>query len=384
MAEIIDVHQGTLRADVLAELDNFHATDQRASSYYLDVDLRRFGSANAARVELGNQLARERERLRRMEITHEVRHALLRDLDEVESVGARVVGERHTRSLACFIASERRFGRAFPLPWPSRHRAFFEDRFVLWPLEQILDQSDRYAIALTDKDDARLFLFFQERIEEVTTFKDEIPGRIRFPDRSRELEYMRKHIESYHDHFDRVGEAAFRFLQREPFEHLIIGGLWETLPQFETRLHRYLRDRLVARWDIDVQHTPTPQIEERARYEERQFLERQARETWAAIQDERPTRGAIGPPEVFLALWGRRVQTLLTDQDATRPGFRCTACGLLSLDAGACVECGGEKVAVQNVHDEAVRDAIEQSSHVRFWNDPALKAVDSLAAYRRY
>ena len=99
----------------------------------------------------------------------------------------------------------------------------------------------------------------------------------------------------------------------------------------------------MARWDIDVQHTPTPRVEERAREEEQQLLERQARETWAAIQDQRPSRGALGPDEVFPALWGRRVQTLLTDPDAARPGFRCTACGLLSLDAGPCVECGGEK-----------------------------------------
>ena len=42
----------------------------------------------------------------------------------------------------------------------------------------------------------RLLLFFQERIEEVTTLKDEIPGRVRYPGRSREIEYARKHIES--------------------------------------------------------------------------------------------------------------------------------------------------------------------------------------------
>ena len=213
-----------------------------------------------------------------------------------------VIGERHTRGLACFVASERHYSRFLPLAWPVRHRVFFEERFVLWPLQLILDQSDRYAIALTDKDDARLFLFFQERIEEVTTFKDEIPGRIRYPEPSRQLEYMRKQIEFYHAHFERVGEAAFRLLRREPFEHLILGGLWETLPQFEARLHRYLRDRIVARWDIDVQHTPTPQIEERACQEEGQFLLRKARDTWAAIQDHRPSLGALGPAEVFSAL----------------------------------------------------------------------------------
>ena len=84
-----------------------------------------------------------------------------------------------------------------------------------------------------------------------------------------------------------------RLLQREPFQHLIIGGLWETLPQFESRLHRYLRDRIVARWDIDV-HTPTQQVLERVRQEEQQFLQHQAQDAWKAIQDHRPPQGADG------------------------------------------------------------------------------------------
>ena len=184
--------------------------------------------------------------------------------------------------------------RALRLPWPVRDRAFFEDRFVLWPLHLILDQADRYAVCLTDKDDARLFLFYLEQIEEVSDVLDEIPGRIRFPDPFRELEYMRKHVEAFHHHFEKVAETALRLFQREPFEHLIIGGLWETLPQFEGHLHRYLRDRIVARWDIDV-HTPTPQILERARQEEQQFLQRQAQDIWKAIQDQRPQRGRWGP-----------------------------------------------------------------------------------------
>jgi peptide subunit release factor 1 (eRF1) len=384
MSEQIEIHRGVIRPSLIAELESFHAPGQRVSSYYLDVPLPRGGDLKEARAALLRALARERREIDRLDATHAVRQALLHDLEEVENLAPTVIGERHTHSLACFVASDRGFGRILLLPWPMRHRAFFEERFVLWPLQQILDQSDRYAIALTDKDDARLFLFFQERIEEVTTIKDEIPGRIRYPGRSRELEYSRKHVEAYHDHFERVGEAAFRLLRREPFEHLIIGGLWETLPQFEGRLHRYLRDRVVARWDIDVQHTPTPRIEERARQEEQQFLENEARDVWNSIQDLLPQRGALGPDEVFAALWQRRVQTLLVEPDATRPGFRCSVCGRLSLKNGPCVECGGQTAEVGNAYEEAVHDAIEQLSQVRYWKDPALKHVDSIAAFRRY
>ncbi|HEY2154153.1 MAG TPA: hypothetical protein VGH33_00890, partial [Isosphaeraceae bacterium] len=242
MSDSIAVHQGVIRPSLLAELESFRAPDLWVSSYYLDVDPRHTGSIKAARGTLEHTLERERGRLNSMDVGHAARQALLRDLEEVERLAPTVVGERHTRSLACFVASERRYGRAIRLPWPARNRVFYqEERFVLWPSRQILDQSDRYAIVLTDKDDARLHLFFQERIEEVAAVIDEVPGRIRYTDRSRELEYTRRRTEAYHEHFDRVGEAALRLLQREPFEHLIIGGIWETLPEFKGRLHRYLR-----------------------------------------------------------------------------------------------------------------------------------------------
>ena len=75
-------------------------------------------------------------------------HALLRDCELVEEVSRdRDRRAPHAVAMACFVASESGYARALRLPWPVRDRAFFEDRFVLWPLQQVLDQSDRYAIS---------------------------------------------------------------------------------------------------------------------------------------------------------------------------------------------------------------------------------------------
>jgi peptide chain release factor subunit 1 len=384
MAKTLVLHEGVLRAGLVAELESFRAPDRLVSSYYLNLDPRSWGSTEAVRVALKNALARERKRIDQLDASHAVRSALLRDWEQVEELARSMIGERNTRGLACFVASESNYARALPIPWPVRDRAFFEDRFVLWPLRLLLDQSDRYAIVLTDKDDARLFLYFMERIEEMHTIRDEIPGRVRFPDPFGEFEYQHKHIEHYHHHFERVAEKALRLFEREPFEHLIIGGLWETLPEFESHLHRYLRDRIVARWDIDVRHTPTPQILELARQEEQQFLQRQAQEIWQTIQDLRPYRGALGPEEVFAALWQRRVQALLLEPEAARAGYRCSTCGRLSLTEGLCVECGGKTAEVADVYEEAVHEAIEQSAHVRYWKASALNEVGSIAALKRF
>lgn len=131
-----------------------------------------------------------------------------------------------------------------------------------------------------------------------------------------------------------------RLFQREPFEHLIIGGRVETLPQFESHLHRYLADRVIARWEIDPETHPA-EVQERALQEEQRFQQRQAQQIWKSIQEYRPQRGALGPDEVFAALWQRNVQALLVRPDVVGPGFRCSTCGRLNRKAGPCVECGG-------------------------------------------
>ncbi|HEY2154160.1 MAG TPA: hypothetical protein VGH33_00925 [Isosphaeraceae bacterium] len=384
MSHKVALHEGVIRPSMVAELEAFRAPGGRVSSYYVDLDPQRWAGADGVRIAVKDAMARARAQIDELDPPHAVRKALYADMEAAEAAAALAIGERSTKGLACFVASGARDAQAFRIPWPVRERFFFEEQFVLWPLRQILDQSDRYAIILTDKDDARLFLFFLEQLENVSTIIDEIPGRIRFPIRWREMEYRGKHREAFHEHFDRVAEAGLRLLEREPFQHLIIGGLWEVLPQFEHRLHRYLRDRINSRWNIDAQHAPDTEVRERAIQQERQDLEYQAREIWKDIQDQRPALGALGPDEVFSALWGRRVGSLLAEPNVSRPGFRCTACGRLSLDNGPCVECGGKVAPVSDAFTEAAKDAIEQDAHLHYWSDPALKQVASLAALKRF
>jgi len=381
----VAVHDGVIRPDLVKALESFHAPGQRVSSYYLNLDPQRWGGFPSFARGLKTALAKNRQDIESLEVPHEVRQSLLHDLELVEELAPTAYGERFTRGLACFVASESGEGQVLRLPWPVRERFFYEDQFVLWPLKQLLDQSDRYAIILTDKGEARMFFFFLERIEGLSELQDQVPERIRFPVRTKEIEYRNKQVEYYHQHFDNVNETALRWLQREPFEHLIIGGLWDVLPVFESRLHRYLRDRIVARWKVDDLHTPHLQILDRARQEEQQFLNREAQAAWQTIQDNVPYQGALGPEEVFAALWRLRVDTLLEEPDVERPGFRCTNCTRLSMSNSPCVECGSDqKAEVEHIYEEALLDAIDQAAHVRYWNDPALHNVDSMAALRRF
>lgn len=374
---------GPLRPALLQELESVRCPGRRVSSYYLDVDFHRLGGSEAARIALKDALHEIQGRIDQAGDGTD-RQTLRRDWDAVEALVPGFAQQPRARGLACFVGSACDYGRAFALPWPVRTRCFFEERFVLWPLEQVLDQADRYCVCLTSKEEARVFLYQLGQIEDLATLFDEVPARIRFPDPFGELEYQRKHVESYHHHFRRVAEMLLRLYRREPFDHLVIGGLPETLPQFENHLHRYLKDRVVARWHLPVR-SAVEDVRVRAEAEEQAILNHQACGLWQAIQEAGPPRAARGPEEVFAMLWQHRVHSMVVDPERVGSGMRCGRCGRLTSKGGACPECGGSLAPVPDAFTEAVREAIDQLAHVRPWTAHALsEEADGIAALGRY
>jgi hypothetical protein len=383
MAKDVTLRETYIQRAVLEEIQGFSSPDVLVSSYYLDLDAEKSGTTEGMRIEVKNVLARQRKAIAGLDVDGETRHALVRDWESLFEPALLTPGERDTRSLACFAASSAGIARVLRLPWPVRHRAFYEHQFVLWPLEEVLDQADRYVICLTDKDDARWYFFHLEQLELVGELADEVPGKVRFPVPIDEPDYIGKHHRHALYHFEKVAEELLKLFRRRPFEHLIIGGLWEVLPEFEQQLHSYLSERIVARWDLDV-YTPPLEVERRTIDEEAQFLERQKEETWNSNNNEPPSRRAIGLDETLTALWLQQVDTMLVEPSAGAGGARCKLCGRMQRAAGACAECGGETAPVANLFDEAEHAAIEQSAHVRYWENPTLRSHGSIAASKRF
>jgi peptide chain release factor subunit 1 len=383
MGKDVTLRETYVQRAALAEIKEFSSPDVLVSSYYLDLDAELSGTTEGMRIEAKKVLARQRKVISDLDVDGDTRHALIRDWESIFEPALLAPGERHTRSLACFAASSAGIARVLRLPWPVRHRAFYEHQFVLWPLDEVLDQADHYVVCLADKDDARWYYFHLEQFELAGQISDEVPGKVRIPQPYDEPSYVGKHHRHVHYHFVKVADELLKLFRRRPFEHLIIGGLWEVLPEFEQHLHRYLSDRIIARWDLDV-FTPPHEVERRAINEESQFLEHQKEETWRAINEQPPNLRAIGLDETLAALWLKQVDTMLVEPNARAAGFRCTLCRRMQREAAKCLECGSETAPVSNLFDEAEHAAVEQSAHVRFWKNPVLRNAGSIAASKRF
>ena len=227
-----------------------------------------------------------------------------------------------------------------------------------------------------------MFLVFLEQIQEVADVFDEIP-RVHISDPFYESKYLHKHVQAFHRHFEKVAEATLRLFQRQPFERLIIGGLWETLPQFESHLHHYVRGRVAARWQIDVR-TPTPQILGRTIEEEQQLLLRQAEGIWSTIQDQPPRKGALGLEPVF-----ERYGTATCRRCSLPP--ECHAADFAARSAAACnwpTVCAASATARRSNSPTSMRKPATRpsSSPPRSVTGriSVVKGCDSIAALKRF
>jgi hypothetical protein len=116
MSHWIEVHDGVIRPSLVAELEAFRAPDLRVSSYYLNIDPKRWGNnLEDVHLALKRSLDYERDRIEKMDWPHSVRTALLRDWEKVSEVAPTVVGDRHALAVACFVASESRNARVLRL-----------------------------------------------------------------------------------------------------------------------------------------------------------------------------------------------------------------------------------------------------------------------------
>jgi hypothetical protein len=385
MSRELALHPGILTHRLLEELRRHRALEGRALSLYLNIDPKRWGGTEAARIAAKNTILEARRQLESLDsLSPEARRNLQTDLERAADLAQAAVGKRGVSGLAIFADWAARTGLGVALRWPVRPRWFFEGQYVLWPLEQLLHLSERYCVCLTDRDDTRVFLVYMGQIEEVKDIMDEIPGRVRFPDPFKEREYMHRRMVYYHRHLERAAASLLELYWREPFAHLILGGLHEVLGQFQAHLHSYLRDRVIAWWDMPV-HAPIHEVLERLLREEELVEGRHAEALWRRIEEAAPGLSARGPEEVFRSLWTGRVHALLLDPDLAVPGCRCRACGRLTLHDSSCPECGSILESVDDTFLQAVEDAIDQHALVRLWRRrPELAGAGGIACLNQY
>jgi peptide chain release factor subunit 1 len=347
--------------DFLRKLAEWSSNGSPVSSLYIDVDGRKYPRKQDYMIRaehLCDELRRQAESLARG-----ARSSVAGDATRMHDF-LQEMDRGFTRGVALFSCSSLRLWEEVTVPRPLKELAAVAEHPYVLPLEALIETYERFCTVIVDREKARFFLARMGRIAEQTGIADDVPGQHDQGGWS-QARYQR-HIEDHvARHLKHAAELLLALFKHRGFDHLILAGPEEVIPEFEHGLHDYLKRRVVARMSISMQASTAEVLERSLAVEERLEAERERQVVERLhAEDSAGRQAVIGADRVLRALNDSRVETLVVPFGLSLPGKRCVGCGRLAIDDGRCSVCGGRLEAVPDVVESAVAAALRQGSRI--------------------
>jgi peptide chain release factor subunit 1 len=293
------------------------------------------------------------------------------------------------RGLAVFSSSPAGVWATYNLPVAVPDRLSFDIHPLITPLLNLLDDLERYVVALVDKESARLLTVFEGRIESIEAFSDDVPGKHDQGGQA-QARLQRHHEDHVIRHVKRVVQRLSEGLREREFDRLILAGPEEATAMLRERLPHELARRLVATVPAEMFATDaeilrmTLEIAQRAESESEEGL---VTSVIDASKSSGP--GACGMSATLEAIWLRQVLRLVVADGLTAAGSECPVDGrLYRAPAGPCPMCGAEMLALGDIVDRAAQLTLEQDGEVEIVHEGAAQqlhdACDGMAAALRF
>jgi peptide subunit release factor 1 (eRF1) len=289
------------------------------------------------------------------------------------------------KGFALFSCAPRGFWQAYFLPVTVAEHLAFDPKPDVAPLLDVLDEYERYAVALVDLEKARLFTVFLGTIEESDALKDFVPRK---HDQGGSVQGHRAaHV---HWHLKRVVQRLAEILRRRQFDRLVLAGPEEATSEMRRLLPRALARRLVGVIPAKTSGGAAEILEKTLEVErgvEREYEERLLDELFETVGARgRATCGVVSTLE---ALGKGAVRTLVVAEGVHTPGRECPNCA--RLEPGTVANCPACGTAMKPVHDlfhAAAQRTLLQAGHVETVHAEAARRLQErcggLGALLRY
>ncbi len=271
------------------------------------------------------------------------------------------------RGLALFASASPDRLVVVPLPQspPAEHVAW-EDRPEIGPLQAMLDEYERIAVALFDTERARLFTVFLGQIETQQNLQSEVPGKQATGGwfGLQQTSFSRHREDHLRRHAQLTARALMTMLRKHAFDRLLIGGPDEAVAVFRRQLPRPLRGRLAGTLEIELFASDAQVLEATLRAAE--VIERQNEQRLVneLLESASATRVVLGVPGTLDALAEGRVHLLVLADNFAESGAQCSRCGRLVTDAHDCPGCGTPTIPVINLREAVLQQALAEGARV--------------------
>jgi peptide chain release factor subunit 1 len=351
MAEPIT--QARLRA-----LAAVHPDQGRVLSVFLNLDPTEFATPSARSSAVTSVMTAAAHKVEsKAGLTDDERSALRDDVERVREVLLSDVAANGTRAVAVYACGPADLLEVVRLRRPVENKVVLDRTAFVEPL--VLHGTDeQWLVLVSNRRAARFFVGPGDQLKETDRIADDVHSQHTQGGWS-QLNYQRSVEKEVHDHLVHAAEIAFAVYKKRGLDRVLIGAPDELLPEFKSKLHPYLRERIVGRIAVDVENASLddvcaaakPLILDHSRRCEREALDRLAQGVGTG------GRGAAGIAEVLEALNQARVETLLIAEN-----FR--AAGRVDFDAGLLLPEGAEQgEQVEDIVEPAIEKAIEQSAN---------------------
>jgi peptide chain release factor subunit 1 len=290
------------------------------------------------------------------------------DLQKIENY---VISNRRIlrKGLAIISSTENNFWKDYNLNVPFKNDIVVDKIPYTKPLLDVLDNYQRYAILLVDKESARIFLVhLGDIVEYGEVHTPGIPGKHKkggwF---ALSQNHYERHIEHHVSlHLKDVVEKFDSFLKGEYVGRIIIGGSDEAVSMVKGMLNKNILDKVIGITKIEMFAKPDEVLKKVepivSEYEKKKELETIDELIAKALKNE---KAVLGIDNVLNALQEQRVMKLLFVRDYKVDGYACESCGFLSTqNVNPCPFCNGKMERTEQIVDLAGQKAISQNALV--------------------
>lgn len=292
------------------------------------------------------------------------------------------------RGVVLFSCQPRGLWDLFQLQVPVQPLARFAERPVLAPLAAILDDYERYAVALVDKDRARLLHVYLGRVEHAVDVVDKYPGRSKRGGWA-QPGYSRHRDAHLHSHLVRAAKQLQVEAKRRSFDRLIVGGPDEARAAFLSVLPRGLRTRVAGTFAAE-EFLSDEQIVERVEEVEAAAESEAERRIVSDVLDAARSGalGTVGWDDTLQALGEGRVHKLVVATQRNINGSACPTGDFAAIETlGECPVCGQTLEPVADLAEWAIERALQTGALIETVHQDAEAALleqASIAAVLRY
>jgi peptide subunit release factor 1 (eRF1) len=282
--------------------------------------------------------------------------------------------------LAVFAAGQSEYFYVAPLPTRPSDELHWGDGALLQPLEVAVDDCERVAVVLFDKERARLYTIYLGAPEFRQEFTDDVPGKQKTGGwfALAQTHYARHHEDHVLRHAKRTSAALMALLRSHPFDRLLIGGPDEALTLLRRHLPRPLQARLAGTLALELFASETEVLQ--AARAAAETLEREAELTAVTELVEAATtpHARLGLRDTLAAVSQGRAYRLFMVEGFDATGGECPTCGQLVAGQDPCPTCGQPVGPLPKLRERLLHRAHETGCAVEF---VAGEAADLLAVH---